>query len=60
MREYWLVNADAAYVMVYRLETNERFAKPDYYRRDEKVRSDVLGGAAIPVAGFVREGNSPR
>ena len=58
VREYWIVNADAPYVMVYRLEAGGRFGKPDYYRRDEKVRSDVLGGAEIPVAGFVRKGGT--
>ncbi len=43
VREYWIVNGDAAWVMVYRLEAAGRFGKPDYYRRDEAVKSDVLG-----------------
>lgn len=52
-REYWVVNGDAGWVMVYRLQPDGRYGKPDYYRRDESVRSDVLGGAEIAVAAFV-------
>jgi Uma2 family endonuclease len=55
VREYWIVNADAPYVMVYRLAPDGGYAKPDYYRSEERIRSDVLGGAEIPVAGFVRK-----
>lgn len=39
--EYWIVNGEARYVMVYRREENG-FAKPDYYRFGESVESFVL------------------
>jgi hypothetical protein len=41
--------------MVYRLEADGRYGKPDYYRRDESVRSDVLGGMEIAAAPFLPE-----
>ena len=53
VREYWIVNADAPWVMVYRQGADGRYRKPDYYRADESVRSDVLGGAEIEVAAVV-------
>lgn len=55
VREYWVVNGDAGWVMVYRLESIGRYGKPDYYRRDESVRSDVLAGAEIAVATVLPE-----
>lgn len=55
VREYWVVNGDAGWVMIYRLESDGRYGKPDYYRRDESVHSDVLGGAEIPTASFLPE-----
>jgi len=55
VREYWVVNGDAGWVMVYRLESDRRYGKPDYYRRDESVRSEVLGGAEIAAASFLPE-----
>ncbi|TVR52460.1 MAG: Uma2 family endonuclease [Spirochaetaceae bacterium] len=53
VREYWVVNGDAGWVMVYRLGAERRYGKPDYYRRDEAVRSDVLGGAEIATCSFL-------
>lgn len=50
VREYWIVNADAPWVMVYRVGSDRRYAKPDYYREGESVPSEVLGGAEIPLA----------
>ena len=44
VREYWVVNGDAGWVMVYRLQPDGRYGKPDYYRRDESIHSDVLAG----------------
>lgn len=52
VREYWIVNPEACYVMVYRLGADGRFAKPDYYRGDEEIRSEVLGGACVALARF--------
>ena len=51
--EYWVVNGDAGWVMVYRRGTADIYGKPDYHRRDESIRSDVLGGVEIPAAGFL-------
>jgi len=53
VKEYWVVNGDAGWAMVYRLETDGRYGKPDYYRRNEAVRSDVLGGAEIATDDFL-------
>ncbi len=52
VREYWIVNADAPWVMVYRGDEG-RYRKPDYYRVGESVRSDVLGGAEIELSGWL-------
>ncbi len=56
VREYWIVNVDAGWVMVYRLGNHRTFEKPDYYRRDESVPSDVLGGAEIATIDFLETG----
>ena len=42
VREYWIVNAEAAYVMVYRRNSGGAYGKPDYYTREETVESRVL------------------
>jgi hypothetical protein len=39
--------------MVYRLQPDRRYGKPDYYRRDESVHSEVLGGEEIAAAAFL-------
>ena len=48
VREYWIVNAEAGYVMVYRRGSSGSFGKPDYYTRDESAESEVLN-ASIPL-----------
>jgi Uma2 family endonuclease len=53
VREYWVVNGDAGWVMLYRLQPDRRYGKPDYYRRDESVHSEVLGGEEIAAAAFL-------
>ncbi len=53
VREYWVVNPEGAYVMVYRLGSAGRYGKPDYYTRDEAVHSEVLAGARIALERFV-------
>ena len=55
VREYWIVNPDAAYVMVYRLESDGRFGKPDYYRRDDALISNILGDPPIPLSEMFRK-----
>lgn len=56
VREYWIVNGDARWVMVYRLGADGRYGKPDYYRTDEAVTSEVLSGDPIRVAAFLSPG----
>lgn len=56
VREFWIVNGDAGWVMVYRLGADNRYAKPDYYRAgddQEVIVSAVLGGAEISLDGFL-------
>lgn len=55
VREYWIVNPDAAYVMVYRLESDGRFGKPDYYRRDDALMSNILGDPPIQLSEMFRK-----
>jgi Uma2 family endonuclease len=56
VREYWIVNGEARWVMVYRMGSDNRYGKPDYYRagqEGEVIASTVLGGAGIPVNSFL-------
>ena len=53
VREYWVVNADAPWVMVYRLGDDGRFQKPDYYREGDSVVSEVLSGERIALGDFL-------
>ena len=39
--------------MVYRLQPDGRYGKPDYYRRDESIYSDVFAGAEIATSLFL-------
>lgn len=55
VREYWIINGDTPpWVMVFRIGDDGRYQKPDYYRIDETIRSDVLG-AAFRVRDFIPE-----
>ena len=56
VQEYWIVNGDARWVMVYRIGSDNHYGKPDYYRAGpdrEVIPSDVLGGAGIAVDSFL-------
>lgn len=56
VREYWIVNGEARWVMVYRIGADKQYRKPDYYRAGqdgEVIFSDVLAGAGIPVDSFL-------
>jgi Uma2 family endonuclease len=55
VREYWVVNGEAGFVMLYRRSIDGSYGKPDYYRLGESLRSDVLGGAEIPLGSFIPE-----
>jgi Uma2 family endonuclease len=41
VKEYWVVNPDGHYVMVYTHDGKE-FAKPDYYKKDEILESRLF------------------
>ena len=67
VREYWVVNGEAGFVMLYRLSFDGSYGKPDYYRLGESLRSDVLGGAEIALKRFIpapkkvkKSGNEPQ
>ncbi len=53
VREYWVVNGDAPWVMVYRLGPGGSYGKPDYYVTGESAVSEVLGGAEIELDSFL-------
>lgn len=46
INEYWIVNPDGRYVMVYRFKEN-RYGKPDYLMQDDILESGVLPGLKI-------------
>jgi Uma2 family endonuclease len=59
VREYWIVNGEGPWVMVYRLGGDGRegrYGKPDYYRPGDGIKSDVLG-AEIGVDQFLDSGS---
>ena len=49
VKEYWIVNPEAQYVMIYRLN-GSRFDKPDYYRDDEIIESNILDGLNLKLS----------
>ena len=53
VREYWIVNGDVPWIMVYRLGPDGRYGKPDYYRPGEVIKSRVLEDAEFPVNRFL-------
>jgi Uma2 family endonuclease len=48
VKEYWIVNPDARYVMVYRLK-GYKYGKPDYLVGDDMLESRVLQGLKIDL-----------
>ena len=52
--EYWVINPEAGWLMVYRQEEGRRpeerrFAKPSYFRKDESVPVGILAGEEIDL-----------
>lgn len=41
VKEYWIVNPEAKYIVIYRLEGN-RYNKPEYLKDDDTIESTVL------------------
>ncbi len=48
VREYWIVNPDAEYIMIYRLKDN-KYEKPEYLKKDDILTSIVLEGLTIKL-----------
>lgn len=48
VREYWVVNPLAKYIMIYR-HNGDGFDKPDYLKDDDVIRSHVLKGFEISL-----------
>ena len=49
IKEYWIVNPDARYVMIYRLE-GVKYAKPEYLTENDTIESRVLEGLKIDLS----------
>jgi len=49
VKEYWIVNPEARYIMIYRLE-NSKYGKPEYLTENETLESRVLKGLRIELA----------
>jgi len=48
IKEYWIVNPDARYVMIYRLE-GVKYGKPEYLTENDIIESRVLEGLKIDL-----------
>ena len=48
VKEYWIVNPDAKYIMIYRYE-GAGYNKPEYYKDKDIIKSRVLKGLEIPL-----------
>ena len=49
VKEYWIVNPEAKYIMIYRIE-EENYGKPEYLTEKEILKSRVLIGLEIDLA----------
>jgi len=49
VKEYWIVNPDAKYVMIYRLE-GVKYAKPEYLSENDTLESRALEGLMIDLS----------
>ena len=48
VKEYWIVNPDAEYIMIYRLKDN-KYEKPEYLKDNDILSSIVLEGLTIKL-----------
>lgn len=48
VREYWIVNPDAKYIMIYRLK-DDKYEKPEYLKDNDILASIVLEGLTIKL-----------
>ena len=49
VKEYWIVNPDAKYVMIYRLE-GVKYGKPEYLTENDTIESRALDGLKIDLS----------
>jgi Uma2 family endonuclease len=49
VREYWIVNPDGGYIMVYTL-VGKKYGKPEYLRNDDILISKVIDGIVLELA----------
>ena len=49
VREYWIVNPDGRYIMVYSLDGKE-YGKPEYFRSNETLFSSAVDGLIIDLS----------
>lgn len=49
VKEYWIVNPEAKYIMIYRIE-DEKYGKPEYLTEKEILKSRVLVGLEVNLA----------
>ncbi len=49
VREYWIVNPDAKYIMIYRLE-GVKYGKPEYLTESDILESKALEGLKIDLS----------
>ncbi len=49
VNEYWIVNPDAEWVMIYSL-SGKKYGKADYYARGEKAKSTYFDGLVIDLS----------
>jgi len=48
VKEYWIINPEAKYMMIYRLKDGT-YGKPDYLMGDDVLESRVLQGFRVPL-----------
>jgi len=49
IKEYWVINPDARYVMIYRLE-GVKHSKPEYLTENDIIENRVLEGLKIELS----------
>ena len=54
VKEYWIVNPEANYIIIYHLKGN-RFTKPEYYRDNDIIESSVLKDLKINLADIFKQ-----
>lgn len=54
VREFWIVNPEARYLNIFRLESDGRYGKPEHCREDDTFESPVLAGMRIDCSKIFR------